>query len=163
MNAIENKQQVKNSGSDIDFNYRYLIMKKSVWFLVLFCFGCTHKPKAPAIHISLINNSRSIKINGLDYAIISEINRDSVAGIWQGLLPVFRMPADTDMKDYQPAQPGQYRLTDSAVVFTPDTPFVKNQRYFVRYFKFGEGSSTLDYIRGKKKLGSTHYVDVVFR
>ena len=138
-------------------------MKKTLLILALFCLACTHKSKTPAIHISLVNNNRSVKISGLDYAIISEINRDSVAGIWQGLLPVFRMPADTDMKDYQPAQPGKYHLTDSVVVFTPDTPFAKNQAYFVRYFKFGEGNGALDYIRGKKKLGSTHYVDVVFR
>ncbi len=99
----------------------------------------------------MINNGQSIEFKGLEYAITGEINRDSVPGIWQGLIPVYRMPADTDMKDYQRPLPGQYRLKDSAVVFTPDTPFVKNQTYFLRYFEFGEGNSTWDFIKGKKR------------
>ncbi len=78
-------------------------MKKLVWLFLLICVGCTHQPKQPTVHIALINNNRSIEFKGLDDAITGELNRDSVPGIWQGLIPVYRMPADTDMKDYQPA------------------------------------------------------------
>jgi len=138
-------------------------MKKTALLLLLLVFACSHKPQAPVVHISLINNNRSIKFTGLDYAIISEINRDTVQGMWQGLAPVFRMPADTDMKDYQPAVNGKYKLIDSAVVFTPDTPFVKNQTYFVRYFEFGDRGSTWDFVKDKKKLGKTPYIDVIFK
>jgi hypothetical protein len=138
-------------------------MKKSVWIFLLLCFGCTHQPKQPAVHLTLINNNQSVEFKGLDYAITGEINRDSVPGIWQGLIPVYRMPADTDMKDYQKPLPGQYRLKDSAVVFTPDTPFVKNQTYFVRYFKFDGGNDSWDIIKGKKKLGKTAYTDLIFK
>jgi len=138
-------------------------MKKMVWPFLLICFGCRHQPKQPAVHITLINNSQSIKCTGLDYAITGEISRDSVPGIWQGLIPVYRMPADTDMKDYQKPLPGVYRLKDSAVVFTPDTPFVKNQTYFVRYFKFDGGNDSWDIIKGKKKLGKTPYTDLIFK
>jgi len=138
-------------------------MKKLTMLLLLFSIGCTQKPKAPALHISLINNKRSVKIKGVDYAIISEINRDSVPGIWQGLLPVYRMPADTDLKSYQPIQSGSYQLKDSAIFFTPDTPFVKNQTYFIRYYQFGEGNSIWDFIKGKKRPGSTRYIDLSFK
>jgi len=138
-------------------------MKKQVLLLLLFCFGCAQKPKVLVVHINLVNNGQSIKFTGMDYAIISEINRDSVPGIWQSLVPVYRMPADTDMKSYQPVQPGVYQLKDSSVVFTPDTPFVKNQTYFVRYYQFGEGNSIWDFIKGKKRPGSTHYTDLIFK
>ncbi len=138
-------------------------MKKLVWPFLLICFGCTHQTKQPVVHITLINNGRSIEFKGLDYAITGEINRDSVPGIWQGLIPVYRMPADTDMKDYQKPLPGVYRLKDSAVVFTPDTPFVKNQIYFVRYFKFEGGNNAWDIIKGKKRLGKTPYIDLIFK
>jgi hypothetical protein len=137
-------------------------MKRSLSFFLLLCFSCTHKPQVPAVHISLINNNSAVKFTGLDYAIISEINRDSIQETWQGLLPVFLMPADTDMKGYQPVQPGKYQLKDSAVVFTPDTPFVKNRTYFMRYYQFGESKGAWDYIKGKKKLGGVHYIDLPF-
>jgi hypothetical protein len=142
---------------------RYLTMKKSVWLFLLLCLGCTHQPKQPAVHITLINNNRSIKFTGFDYAIISEISRDTVQGIWQNLVPVYRMPADTEMKDYQSPVPGLYRLIDSALVFTPDTPFIKDQSYFVRYFEFAERGSTWDFIKGKKKLGKTPFIDLIFK
>jgi hypothetical protein len=138
-------------------------MKKPVWLLLLLCFGCTQKQKPYEVHISLVNNNKSVKIEGLDYAIISEINRDPVAGIWENLLPVYRMPADTDMKDYQPVQHGSYQLKDSSVVFTPDTPFVNNKTYFIRYYQFGKGDSALDLLKEKKKLGSTNYIDLIFK
>jgi hypothetical protein len=136
-------------------------MKRSVWFLMLFYVACTSKPKAPSVHISLVNNNKSLEFKGLDYAVISEINRDSDA--WPGLLPVYRMPADTGMKNYQPVQPGVYQLKDSAIIFTPDTPFLKGQTYFLRFYKFGGNSGAFDFIKGRKKVDDAHYVDLIFK
>ena len=138
-------------------------MKKTVWLFLVLGFGCANQPRQASVHITLINNYQSVKFTGLDYAIISEINRDTVQGIWQNLVPVYRMPADTDMKDYQRSLNGRYTLKDSAVVFTPDTPFTKNQTYFLRYFEFGERNSTWDFIKNKKKLGKTPYIDLIFK
>ena len=100
---------------------------------------------------------------GLDASIMGEIGRDTAANVWQNLLPVYRMPADTDMKDYQPIQHGRYQLKDSSVVFTPDTPFTKGHTYFMRYYKFAGGDDTWEIIKGKKKLRGLKYVDVVFK
>ncbi|MDP9077299.1 MAG: hypothetical protein M3O71_07755 [Bacteroidota bacterium] len=137
-------------------------MKKIGWILLIFCFACTHKTVAPAVHITLTNNNHAIKFTGLDYAIVNEIGRDSVPGVWQTLLPVYRMPADTDLKNYQPIQHGTYTLKDSAVVFTPDTPFVKGKTYFMRYYQF-KGENIWDYIKGKKRLGEAGYLDLVVK
>lgn len=137
-------------------------MKRNIWLLLLLCCSCTPQPHAPTIRIISIKN-KSIKFTGLDYAIISEINRDSVQEMWTSLLPVYRMPADTDMKDYQPVQPGVYQLRDSAVVFTPDTPFIKGQSYFVRCFQYSQDNATMSYLQGKKKLGKAPFVDLVFK
>jgi hypothetical protein len=138
-------------------------MKRFLCGLVLFCVACTPKPKESKVNISLVDSGRAVKFTGLNFDIISEINRDSAQASWQGLLPVFRMPADTDMKDYQPVQPGTYRLKDSAVVFRPDTPFEKGNTYFMRYYRFDKNDETLDFIRGKKKLRKIPYSDLVFK
>lgn len=138
-------------------------MKKTALILILLYFGCKSKPKTPAVHIILVNNNHSVKFTGLDYAIIREIGRDSVADIWENLLPVYRMPADTDLKDYQPVQHGLYLLKNSAIVFTPDTPFIKGQTYFMRYYQFGGENNMWDIIKAKKRLGSRHYIDLVFK
>ncbi len=135
-------------------------MKKTAWILILFCVACSKKPKAPIIHVALADSS--IKITGIDYAIAGEINRDSVPEVWENLVPVYRMPADTDLKDYQPTQHGVYKLQDSAIVFTPDTPFVKGQTYFLRYYQFA-GTDIWDYVRGKRKLRSIPYTDFVLK
>ncbi len=97
--------------------------------LLLICLGCTSKPKLPAVHITLINN-HSLKFTGLDYNTVQEINQDTSTASWQSLIPVYRMPADTDMMDFQKPQPGKYTVTDSTVVFTPDTPFPESPGLF---------------------------------
>ena len=110
----------------------------------------------------MADSNRSLKISGFDKAIITDIGRDTNNEAWQSLLPVYKMPSDTDMKDYQEVQPGNYKVDDSVVVFTPDTAFVKDQAYFLRYFRHDEGISALQYIRDKKRPGSLSYKDLVF-
>jgi hypothetical protein len=150
-----NKQTLKN-------NFSPAMIKKS-WIILLLCLGCSPKPQPAVIKVTLVDSGRSVKFAGLDYAVISEINRDTAAGLWQGLIPVYRMPADTDVKDYQPVQPGKYALKDKAVIFTPDTPFAKNQTYFMRYYRFDSGDNTWDFITGKKKLGHPGHTDLIFK
>ncbi|GAC1304014.1 MAG: hypothetical protein NVSMB24_10840 [Mucilaginibacter sp.] len=139
------------------------MIKKRVWILMILCFSCTPKHDAPAVKVTLVDSGRSVKFTGLDYAVISEIARDTTAGLWQGLIPVYRMPADTDVKDYQPVQPGKYALKDKAVIFTPDTPFVKTRTYFMRYYRFDSGDDAWGFITGKKKLGHPGHTDLIFK
>jgi hypothetical protein len=138
-------------------------MKRTLLFFFLLGLGCTHKPKTPVVHISLSDNNSSVKFTGLDASIMGDISRDTASGIWQNLLPVYRTPADTDMKDYQPVQHGRYQVKDSSIVFTPDTPFTKGHTYFMRYYKFAGGDDTWEIIKGKKKLRGLKYVDLVFK
>jgi len=138
-------------------------MKYFSGILILLCLGCLSKPKTFIVKVSLINDQQSVKITGLDNEIMHDIGRDSIAGAWQNIFPVYRMPADTDMKDFQRQQPGTYTLSGDAVIFTPDTPFVKGQTYFLRCHRSGEGNSSWDIIRHKQKLGSQAYTDLTFK
>jgi hypothetical protein len=132
--------------------------------LIVACFACTpKKPDTAMVSISLVNNKQSVLFKGLDYAVTREIGRDSSNQVWQSLIPVYKMPADTDMKSYQPVQPGKYILKDSAVVFTPDTPLAQGQVYFVRNYKLGESVSAVDFIKGRTQPGRTHFTDLIFK
>jgi len=131
-------------------------------FLLLICLGCTSKAPAPTINISLVNNNQSLQISGLDKIIITDIARDT-ANHFESLVPVFRMPADTDMKDYQPIQPGKYIVKDSALIFTPDTPFTKQQVYFVRYFQYGGDYKVMDFVKGQRTATKLRYTDLIFK
>lgn len=139
-------------------------MKNGCFFLVLlFCLGCTRQSGKINIVVSLADSNRTLKVSGFDRAVIAEIGRDSANAAWQSLIPVYKMPADTDMKDFQAAQPGNYRIQDSVVVFTPDTPFMKGQLYFVRFFQFEKGRDAMDYITHKGRPGALHFNDLIFK
>jgi hypothetical protein len=136
------------------------MFKKLAWLLIFFCIGCSQKAKTPVVHIRLIGYS--VQFSGLDKAILGDINRDSIPAVWETLLPVYKLPADTGLKDYQPVQHGIYVLKDSVVVFTPDTPFVKNQAYFMRFYQFDKGNTVWDFVKSHHKHGNTRYVDLGF-
>ena len=137
-------------------------MKNSVLLLLLIFIGCKQS-NAPAIIISLIDSNKTLKISGLDYAIVQDINRDTTTNVWQNLIQIYCMPADTDMKDFQPIQPGKYMVKDSAVVFVPDTPFKPHQTYFMRYYRYDKGSTAWDYIKNHQKPGKKQYQDLIFK
>jgi hypothetical protein len=139
-------------------------MKKIILLALLFSIGCSPKQQNNAhVKISLINKGQALQFKGLDYVVMQDIGRDTNKDVWQSLVPVYRMPADTDMKCYQPVQPGRYLLKDSVVIFTPDTPFVKGQTYFVRNYRLGEGAALIDYIKSRSQPGKVRFIDLIFK
>jgi len=138
-------------------------MKKAILFLLIICCYACKSKTANTIQISLADSGHTLKFNGLDPSIIGEISRDTAVNIWQSLIPVYKMPADTDMKDFQTAQPGKYLVSGSTVLFTPDTPFAKQQTYFIRYYRYADGNSLLDYLKKQKKLSVPQYTDLPFK
>lgn len=138
-------------------------MRPRFLLLLLICLGCSSKPQENTIVIALAADYHSLKISGFDRAIINEIGRDTSDQVWQSLLPVYRMPQDTDMKDYQNAQPGHYNIQDSLVMFTPDTPFAKGKTYFLRYYNYGGSKDAWQYVQKKKGTGGATHKDLLFR
>lgn len=132
-------------------------------FLFFFCTGCIGKSQVSVIHVNMVDSRKAVKITGLDNAIIQEIGRDSAGAGWQALIPVYRMPTDTDLKNYQPVQPGVYHVKNNAVIFVPDTPFIAHQKYFVRYYKFDTGTQVTDFVTGRNRPGNLHYSDLEFK
>jgi len=137
-------------------------MRKLLLFVSIACISCAPKSSTTAIRINLVNNNQSLKITGIDPVILNDINRDTLKN-WQSLFAIYRLPADEDAKDYQPIQPGKYQLKAGSVMFTPDTPFIKQQDYFVRYYNYGDNKSIWDYIRHRTTKGQLHYTDLIFK
>lgn len=132
-------------------------------FLLLLLFSCAEKTTKMPVTISLINNGKTLQITGFDPAIINDISRDSSATAWQTLMAVYRMPADTTLRNLQPVQPGRYAVKNNVVIFTPDTAFSTQQTYFFRYYDFGAGGTLTDLIKSRSKPGTLHYTDLIFK
>jgi hypothetical protein len=141
----------------------YKSRKKTAMLLLTLLWGCAPKQQTDNIRINLTDSGRSLSVIGIGPDILQEITRDSVTSGWQSLVPVYRMPADTDLKDFQKAQPGKYVVKGGAILFTPDTPFAKKTVYFVRYFQYNSGHNATDYITAHKKLGQPTYTDLIFK
>lgn len=155
MNCLDPKVIPKQ----VQYGLRFMLL---IITSIFYCAGCSNEPKPSVIHIRKINE-RTVKITGLDNAIIQDIARDSSGSAWQALVPVYKMPADTDLKNYQPVQPGTYHVKDNSVIFTPDTPFAAHQTYFVRYYKYDTANKASDFIMGRNRPGGLHYSDLVFK
>ncbi|MBS1503483.1 MAG: hypothetical protein JST32_15550 [Bacteroidetes bacterium] len=137
-------------------------MKISRLAIVIVLIGCSsHQSQNIAVNLSYSN--RSLQISGFNKAVIDDIARDSSDGAWHVLLPVYKMPADTEMKDFQNAQPGKYKVTGNAIIYTPDTPFVKDQVYFLRAFDYSGARNAWDFIRKQKQKGSARHKDLLFK
>ncbi len=129
-------------------------------FLLMFCWGCQSTPP-PSIQIKPTNQG-TLTITGINEAILNDIDRDSIKN-WESLIAIYKMPADTDLKDYQPIQPGRYAVKNGVLSFIPDTSFVKQHLYFIRYYNYGGNKSIWDYLRGKTAKGQLHYTDLIFK
>jgi len=138
-------------------------MRKVLLFVLVILCGCSPSVKTHEVTITK-TTSNTIKFSGLDLSMIQTLGSDSASvSAWQSLIPVYKMPADTDLKDYQPVQPGKYTVQDSNVIFTPDTPLQKEQTYFVRYYHFAQGSTLWQHIRDHRKMSSQPYTDLILK
>ena len=138
-------------------------MKKTLCLLLLICLGCIKKPGQISLTVSVIDKN-TISIGNVDNNLLANLAKDTIAyEQWKNLLPVYRMPADTDMKDYQQPQPGRYTLKNNAVIFSADTPFQKKGVYFVRLYHLQDDSNVWALLKGQWKQGSPAYKECIFK
>ncbi|NCD69480.1 hypothetical protein [Mucilaginibacter agri] len=137
-------------------------MKKTVWLLCLICCGCVKKDNQQAFGVKVMG-ANAIGFNNVDYNALANLQQDSLTTAqWQAILPVYRMPADSDMKDFQQPQPGRYQLKDSTLVFLADTPFRQHSRYFARYYRLHDDSNVWTLLKGKWKHSTPQYTECTF-
>ncbi|MCC8409652.1 hypothetical protein LJ707_11995 [Mucilaginibacter sp. UR6-1] len=135
---------------------------KKAWCILLVLFAACSSANKDEITVK-ISGKNEIRIHGLPAEALSKLAHDTSNAKWLSLLPVYRLPADDELKDYQPEQPGRYKIVNNNICFTPDTAFAKGQSYFVRYYRYAEGGSLWDIIRKKNKPGDHPHTDLPFK
>ena len=87
---------------------------------------------ANQIEISLSPDSSSVLIQNIDPSIIKILTVDSLSQTqWQNSISVYRKTADEDLQDLEKPLPGEYRITEGHLAFTPAEPFKKGERFLV--------------------------------
>lgn len=135
-------------------------------FFIAICAACHSASLTESDHsrIGLSKDSQMVVISGLDYSVLHELKKDSLSrDAFTQLFAVYRMPADTDMKDYQNEQPGTYQITDSLITFKPDTEFKKHQTYFARFYGHSTENTPTKLAQGKGNLKAPKFTEVVFK
>jgi hypothetical protein len=138
-------------------------MKKLIMISLLLA-GCTAANQHQQLRVSVKNDSL-IQISGMEANTLAGLAADSLSvEQWQQLLPVYPMPADTDMKDFAQPCPGRYFIKSAQVAFVADTPFAKGKMYFVRSYQFHDDSgSGWDIFKSKWKSRKPQYQEVIFK
>jgi hypothetical protein len=137
--------------------------KNSLLLILLLIAACQSKP-VDTIRISINHQQNSLKVTGVSATSLYGLRHDTLSlQAWQNLFPVYQMPADTDLRNYQPAISGKYALSGNIIVFKPDTPFVAGQTYFARYYHYDEHLSSIDMALNRRKPGETPYTELIFK
>lgn len=138
-------------------------MKKILLPLLLILAACREKPATP-VTVLPDKAHGMVKAMGISLVTLNGLRRDSLgAEFFEGLFPVYAMPADTDLRNDQPPIKGRYGITDSAITFTPDTPFVTGRTYFARYYHYDDRITGIDLALHRREMGKPTYTELIFK
>ncbi len=85
--------------------------------------------------IRLNSDSTAIELSGLTSLALEEIRTDSIPdSLWVNFFAVYEEPADSEMRDFQPALEGIYTIDGQIIRFKPRDNFRENQVYFARCY-----------------------------
>lgn len=106
--------------------------RKLFLFLLPVLFAsCSVADKQP-LSISFSSDSSSIVFNGIDPAGLNRLkNNQHPDSILHELISVLQTPSELSPDTREKPLAGQFKLTDSAIVFHPDTLFVRGRDYLV--------------------------------
>jgi hypothetical protein len=138
-------------------------MKKYFFILLLFSAACNNK-QTDNVEIKVDHPAKAVKVLGVPVTALHGMKNDSLNSLaWLSLFPVCSMPADTDMRNYQPPLTGSYRIDHDDIVFTPDIPFKSGQTYFARYYRYDERITSMDLVMHKRTPGKANYTELIFK
>lgn len=110
----------------------------SVIIFILF-HSCTQRKVQQTSNSDLLirlnSDSIAIELSGLTSLALEEIRNDSIPdSLWINFFAVYEEPADSEMRDFQPALEGSYTIDGQIIRFKPRDNFRENQVYFARCY-----------------------------
>ena len=138
-------------------------MKKLLILSLVLLTACGQKPQK-SIHISVDKATSSLKVAGVQIDALQGISHDTLnLAAWQSFFPVCKMPADTEMRNYQEPMKGKYMVKNNLIVFTPDTPLRAGQTYFARYYIYNDKAGAADIALHNTTPADAPYTELIFR
>lgn len=110
---------------------KYFVQPTGVFFLVVLLFACSSTNNKP-LFIGFSADSSAIVFNNIDQAGLLQLQ--SLEGndtTLNSLVSVLETPSEHDSTLKEAPVDGKIMVTDSCLVFTPSSPFVKGRDYLV--------------------------------
>ncbi len=107
-----------------------LIIFSLLFFPALFA-GCSSDERS-ALSIDFSPDSTAIVFRGIDQAGLNQLrNADYPDSVLSDLISVLQTPSERDTSIKEMPVQGHLKLTDSTIIFYPDTSFVRGRDYLV--------------------------------
>ncbi|MES2458854.1 MAG: hypothetical protein V4594_25095 [Bacteroidota bacterium] len=105
--------------------------KLFLFLLAAHCASCSVADKQP-LSISFSSDSTAVVFKGIDPAGLNKLkNNQHPDSILHELISVLQTPSELSPDTKEMPLAGQFKLTDSTIVFHPDTLFVRGHDYLV--------------------------------
>ena len=121
--------------------------------IVSIVFGCSSANNKP-ISIAFTTDSSAIVIRDIDRPGLLQLQQiDPADSVFKELIAVLQTPSENDTTIREELISGEYQVSDTTIVFNPNTPFVKGRTYLVITHlntKFGDAKQIA---KGQLSLG----------
>ena len=146
---------------------------ENLFHIMLICFlalgACEQKAATDgaleSVKFSLSADSSGVELHKLSADVLDFLQSDTLTEKqWQAFFGVYPEPGDPELRDFQKALPGNYRLMDSVIIFSPAERFRKDSVYFARFYKRNILAKPSDVILGDRGLSAENdIVEFVFK
>jgi len=117
-----------------------------------------------SLFITLSTDNSTVELSGLSTDILEELRSDSLTdSLWINFFAVYEEPADSEMRDFQPALVGNYHIEDSLIRFQPKNKFKSGVTYFSRSYTKMLLHDSEDLLKRHELFSSDGFIEYKFR
>lgn len=116
------------------------------------------------IKIKLNSDSSAVELTDIPAHVLEEFTSDSLDfSQWSNFFAVYEEVKDPEMRDFQSAITGTYRIDKNVITFRPDSAFGKGKSYFSRCYTKVLLSGPEDILSSGKLSASDNSVEFRFK
>ncbi|MBC7743878.1 MAG: hypothetical protein H7096_02110 [Flavobacterium sp.] len=115
------------------------------------------------LYLALSLDSTTIELHGMPEDVLNYFKTKKIdEKVWESFFAVYPETKNKELKDFQLAIKGKYRVRDSLIVFLPHINFVIDSSYFARCYSQNLLSKPSDILLGKKISGKKPIAELEF-